>query len=340
MTDARTSDSPMRTIDVHAHVDVPAIMPLVQGQSGLAAEQAAQFATFGPESTKLNIELATTSYRPLLDDISVRLQHMDAGLVDMQAVSVVPTLYHYWADASLGAEIAAAANEQIAATVAQAPDRLVGLANVSLQHGELAAEQLRTATESLGLRGVEISTSVAGRELSDRALDPFWAAAESLGSFVFIHPWGCSLGSRLATSYLGNIVGNPTETTVALNHIVFGGVLDRFPGLKICGAHGGGYFPHYLARADHAYSVRPESRTMQREPSAYLDSLYFDSLVYSTGELSRLVQAVGADHVVIGTDYPFDMGVPDPIARLDAIDLPAADRDAVAGATAARLLGL
>jgi aminocarboxymuconate-semialdehyde decarboxylase len=311
----------------------------VQGRPGLAEEQAAQFATFGAESTRLNIELASTSYRPMLDDVSVRLGLMDAGGVDVQAVSVVPTLYHYWADAALAADVVETANEQITQFCAKQPDRFVGLATAALQHPDLAADQLRAATER-GARGVEISTSVAGRELSDRSLDPFWAAAEALGSFVFIHPWGCSLGARLATSYLGNVVGNPTETTVALNHLVFGGVLDRFPGLRVCGAHGGGYFPHYLARADHAYRVRPESRTMEREPSAYLDRLYFDSLVYSAGELSRLVQAAGADHVVIGTDYPFDMGVPDPLVRLDAVGLPAAERDAIAGGTAAGLLGL
>jgi aminocarboxymuconate-semialdehyde decarboxylase len=326
-----------RTIDVHAHVDVPEVGPLVLGQAGLAEEQAAQFATFGGESTKLNIELASTSYRPMLDDLAVRFAHMDAAGVDVQAISVIPTLYHYWAEEGRAADIVAAANAEISRLCAKEPDRLIGLAAASLQHPELAADQLRAASEH-GFRGVEISTSVAGRELSDRSLDPFWAAAEALGSFVFIHPWGCSLGSRLATSYLGNVVGNPTETTVALNHLVFGGVLDRFPGLRVCGAHGGGYFPHYLARADHAYRVRPESRTMEREPSAYLDRLYFDSLVYSTGELDRLVQAVGSDQVVIGTDYPFDMGVPDPIERLDALGLPDGDRNAIAGRTAARLL--
>lgn len=326
------------TIDVHAHVDVPAVGALVHGQPGLLDEQQAQLATFGPDSTKLNIELASTTYRPLLDDVPVRLARMDAGGIDVQAVSVVPTLYHYWADASLSAEIVAAANEQIVRLTAEAPQRLVGLAAVSLQHPVLAAEQLRAATEQHRMRGVEISTSVAGRELSDRALDPFWAAAEVLGSFVFIHPWGCSLGSRLSMSYLGNVVGNPTETTLALSHLVFGGVLDRFPNLRICGAHGGGYFPHYLARADHAYRVRPESRTMLRAPSEYVDSLYFDSLVYAEGELSRLVQAVGAEHIVVGTDYPFDMGVEDPIARLDAIALPGPSRDAIAGTTAGRLL--
>ncbi len=207
--------------------------------------------------------------------------------------------------------------------MAQRPDRLAGLATVALQHPDLAADQLRMAHSQLGLRGVEISTSVAGNDLSDPALDPFWAAAEQLGSFVFIHPWGCSLGPRLALAYLGNIVGQPAETTVALHHLVFGGVLDRFPALRICAAHGGGYFPHYLARADHAYEVRPESRTMARRPSDYLDTLYFDSLVYTHDTLSRLLSVVGPDHVLLGTDYPFDMGVPDPVDRIESLGLPA-----------------
>ena len=327
-------------IDVHAHLDVPAVAGLVEGQSGLVAEQAEQFATFGAESIKHNVELMQTSYRPLLDDLSVRLAQMDAARVDIHALSVVPTLYHYWADALLANDIVAAANERIAATVAEQPDRLVGLATVALQHPDLATDQLRSAHSQLGLRGVEISTSVAGKDLSDPGLDPFWAAAEQLGSFIFIHPWGCSLGSRLSLAYLGNIVGQPAETTVALHHLVFGGVLDRFPGLRICAAHGGGYFPHYLARADHAYEVRPESRTMARPPSAYLDTLYFDSLVYTDDALSRLLSVAGPGHVLLGTDYPFDMGVTNPVDRIESLGLPAADRDAIAGGTAARLLDL
>jgi aminocarboxymuconate-semialdehyde decarboxylase len=327
-----------QTVDIHAHIDVPAIDGLVRGKPGLAAEQADQLATFGAESIRRNIELATTSYRPLLDDLGSRLAQMDAAGINRQAISVVPTLYHYWADLGLAAEIVAAANQHIAAAVAAQPARLIGLAAVALQHPELAAEQLRAAHARHGLRGAEISTSVAGRDLSDPALDPFWAAAEELGTFIFIHPWGCSLGSRLDTAYLGNIVGNPTETTVALHHLVFGGVLDRFPRLRICAAHGGGYFPHYLGRADHAYRVRPESRTMKRLPSEYLDSLYFDSLVYTDDGLSRLVAIAGAGHILLGTDYPFDMGVTDPLDRIDRIGLDAPSRAAIAGGNAARLL--
>ena len=327
------------TVDVHAHVDVPAIGRLVDGRAGLGAERAAQLATFGPESTALNIDLAATSYQPYLNTLDARLARMDDGGIDVQAVSVVPTLYHYWADEALAADIVAAANEHIVALVAQQPQRLVGLATVSLQHPVLAAEQLHQGFAA-GLRGVQISTSAGGRDLSDRSFDPFWAAAEELGAFVFVHPWGCSLGPRLASYYLGNIVGNPTETTLALNHLVFGGVFDRFPALQVCGAHGGGYFPHYLGRADHAYRVRPESRSMDRAPSEYLDHILVDSLVYEPEILAALVRVMGADRVVLGTDYPFDMGVLDPLARLDAAGLTPAQRTAIAGGTAARLLAL
>lgn len=336
MTD---SSATAPTVDVHAHVDVPALSDLVEGQDGLAAERAEQRATFGAESMRLNIELMATTYRPFFDELPARLAQMDTSGIDIQVVSVVPTLYHYWAETGRAADIVSTANAHIESVVASRPDRLIGLATVALQHPDLAAEQLREAS-GRGLRGVEISTNVAGRDLSDRALDPFWAAAQDLGSFVFIHPWGCTLGSRLALGYLGNVVGNPTETTVALHHIVFGGVLDRFPRLRLCAAHGGGYFPHYLGRADHAYEVRPDSRTMARRPSEYLDRLYFDSLVYTPDGLSRLISVAGADHVVIGTDYPFDMGVVDPLPRLDALALPAADRAAVAGGNAVRLLSL
>jgi predicted TIM-barrel fold metal-dependent hydrolase len=327
-----------QTIDIHAHLDVPAMEGLVSGRPGLAAEQAEQLATFGAESVRRNLNLAATSYRPLLGDLGARLAQMDASGIDVHAISVVPTLYHYWADRGLAADIVSAANEHIAATVAARPDRLIGLASVALQHPELAAEQLHAAHARHGLRGAEISTTVAGRDLSDPALDPFWSAAEELGSFIFIHPWGCSLGPRLATAYLGNVVGQPAETTVALHHLVFGGVLDRFPRLRICAAHGGGYFPHYLGRADHAYRVRPESRTMKRPPSEYLDRLYFDSLVYTDDGLSRLVAIAGAGHVLLGTDYPFDMGVTDPLDRIDRIGLRAESRAAITGGNAARLL--
>jgi len=327
------------TVDVHAHTIVPEVFPLAAGHPGYCDEQDQQLRTFGRESVERNARLAAGDYAPLLSDMSSRLKAMDAAGIDIQAVSIIPTQYHYWADRALASEIVSAVNEHIAAMAREQPDRLVGLATVALQHPDLAAAQLTEAVGGLGLRGVEISTSAAGRDFSDPFFEPFFAAAAELGAFVFIHPWGCSLGERLSSWYLGNIIGQPAETTLALSHLIFGGVLDRHPDLIVCGAHGGGYLPQYIGRADHAYSVRPESATMKRPPSAYLHQLYFDSLVYTPGTARQLIDAAGAGHVLIGTDYPFDMGVTDPVARLDAVPgLSGEERAAIAGGTAARLL--
>ncbi len=187
----------MSSVDIHAHVDVPEIGPLVAGQPGFERELSEQLATFGAASIKLNIELSQTSYRPMLDDLGHRLGLMDAARVDIQAVSVSPVLYHYWAEEGLAKEIVAIANDSLVSFVGARPDRFAGLATVALQHPELAAAQLQEAM-GRGLRGVEISTCLPDRELDDRSLDPFWTVAEELGAFVFIHPWGCSLGSRMA----------------------------------------------------------------------------------------------------------------------------------------------
>jgi aminocarboxymuconate-semialdehyde decarboxylase len=327
------------TVDVHAHTIVPEAFPLAAGQPGYRDEQDQQLRTFGRESVERNAELAAGDYAPLLSDMGSRLMAMDAAGVDIQAVSVIPTQYHYWADRALASEIVSAVNEHIAAMAREQPDRLVGLATVALQHPDLAAAQLTEAVGRLGLRGVEISTSAAGRDFSDPYFESFFAAAAELGAFVFIHPWGCSLGERLSSWYLGNIIGQPAETTLALSHLIFGGVLDRHPDLIVCAAHGGGYLPQYIGRADHAYSVRPESATMKRPPSAYLHQLYFDSLVYTPGTARQLIDVAGAGHVLIGTDYPFDMGVTDPVTRLDAVPgLSGEERAAITGGTAARLL--
>lgn len=327
------------TVDVHAHTIVPDVFPLVAGQAGYLDEQEQQVRTFGRESVERNATLAVGEYAPLLSDDRSRLLAMDAAGVDVQAVSVIPTQYHYWADRGLAGEIVSTVNEHIAAMARRHPSRLVGLATVALQHPDLAAGQLADAVGRLGMRGVEISTSAAGRDLSDPIFEPFFATAAQLGAFVFIHPWGCSLGERLNSWYLGNIIGQPAETTLALSHLIFGGVLDRHPDLVVCGAHGGGYLPQYIGRADHAYAVRPESAAMKQPPSAYLRQLYFDSLVYTPDTARQLVEAAGAGHVLLGTDFPFDMGVTDPLTRLDAVrGLTSDQRAAIAGGTAASLL--
>lgn len=257
--------------------------------------------------------------------------------VDIQVVGPMP-MHHYWADPDLAIQLARTVNAVVAAHCADAPDRLYGLGTVPLQHPDLAVALLDRAVNDHGLYGISVSTTVDGRELADPAHDVVWQRAEELGAVVFVHPWGCSLGERLATNYLGNTVGQPVETTVALSHLIFTGVLDRFPRLKLVAAHGGGYLPTYIGRSDHAWQVRQDARGCAESPSTYLRRMWFDALVYTPGALRRLVEEVGADRVVLGTDHPFDMGVDDPVARLDAAGLAPADRAAVAGGNALDLL--
>jgi len=330
----------VRSIDMHAHLLVPEVEALVAEHPAKAAEMARMATEMGPASMAHHQSLMPT-YGPKLTDLSTRLADMDAMGVDMHAISLSPTQYYYWADPELAAQIVEAANRGIREFCAQRPERFVGLAAVSLQHPKLASEQLRKATAEYDLRGVEISTRIGDVDLADPSFEVFWQTAEELGSLVFIHPLGCSMGERLAPNYLSNIVGQPAETTVALSHLIFGGILDRYPALKICAAHGGGYFPMYITRADHGYDVRPEIQRLAERPSAYLKRLWYDSLVYTPEALRNLVDQVGADRIVIGTDYPFDMGMYEPHAQIDAVpDLTEAERDAIRGGNAASLLNI
>ena len=274
---------------------------------------------------------------PALVDPQVRLAAMDAAGIDVQLVSPMP-IHHYWADRDLADRYASTVNAGLLDHCAAAPGRLIGLGTAPLQHPGLAAEVLRRAVGD-GLRGVEVATYVAGLELADPSLEPFWAAAAELGAVVFVHPWGCTLGDRLATAYLSNVVGNPVETAVALSRLIFSGLLDRYPGLKVLAAHGGGYLPGYLGRGDHAWHVRPDARTCAEPPSAYIRRLWFDALVYTADGLRTLAAAAGAERVLLGTDYPFDMGITDPLDRLAAAGLPPSAAEAIRGGNAAALLG-
>jgi aminocarboxymuconate-semialdehyde decarboxylase len=328
------------TIDLHAHTISPEVERLVAESPQKLAEPQIRLRTMGAASVEYNRTVMLPQAQLPLTDLSVRLADMDRMGVDVQVVSPQPTQYYYWADRDLAQQIVARQNDHVAAICAQHPHRLVGLGTLALQHPELAVEQLVDASKRLGLRGFEMSTAVNECELSHRSLEPVWAKAEELGCLIFIHPMGCSLGERLQPAYLSNSIGQPVETAVALAHLIFGGVLDRHPGLKVCAAHGGGFLPTYVGRADHAFRTRPDARTMARPPSEYLRRIYFDSLVYSPEALRKLTDQVGTDHVVVGTDYPFDMGHYDIHALVRATDLTAQQRAEILGGNAARLLGL
>jgi aminocarboxymuconate-semialdehyde decarboxylase len=329
------------TVDVHCHAFVPEVEALVKDRPEKRAESEAQRRETGAASEEYNAKMMRPTVLPKLTSMVQRLCDMDDMGIDIQVVSPTSLQHYYWADLDLAREIVCLGNEKIAEQCAKFPDRFVALGSVSLQHSELSVEQLDHCTRKLGMRGVEISTTVNGLELDNHAFARFWARAEEIGCVVFIHPSGISIGERLNRFYLQNIIGRPIETTIALSHMIFGGVLDRHPGLKILAAHGGGYLPFYAGRSDHGYAVRPEARAAEHAPSEYLKRICFDSLVYSPESLRYLISKVGASQVVVGTDYPYDMGSYDVHNLVQAAgDLSETDQAAILGANAVRLLGL
>lgn len=271
-----------------------------------------------------------------------RIEDMDRMGVGLQALSPPPVMFCYGADARATEAFARMQNENVAGVVARHPRRFVGMATVPLQDPALAVKELRYSRERLGLRAVEIGSCPGGRDFDDPELFPFFEACAELDVAVFVHPAAPLVGQeRLTKYYFPLIVGNPLETAVAASKLIYGGVLERLPRLRVCFAHGGGAFPFTLARLDHGWRVRPEGpAAIPRPPRDYARLLYFDSLTLSAANLRFLVEQFGADHVVIGSDYPFDMGSADPVGAVSEAGLPAAAREQIEGATALRFLGL
>lgn len=328
------------TVDVHAHAILPAIEQAVAGRPGLAEAQDLDRRRNGAPSLAVSGEMIGRRIPRLLDPAR-RLADMDAAGVDVQVVSPSPSQYHYWADADTADHVTALAAAGIAELVATAPDRLLGLGLAPLQHPDRMAGALDVGVRDHGLRGVEISTHAPGPdrpvELSDPRLEPFWSHAEALGAIVFVHPFGCTLDERLDAWYLTNVVGQPVENAIALSHLIFGGVLDRHPDLRLIVSHGGGYLPAFVGRMDHGWGTRSDVHSCERLPSSYLSQLWFDSLVHTPTALQILVDQVGAERVLLGSDHPFDMGVDNPVDRLLAAGLTEAQVAAIRGGNAAAL---
>ncbi|HEY6924200.1 MAG TPA: amidohydrolase family protein [Steroidobacteraceae bacterium] len=328
-------DGSTRVIDIHCHLNIPAADAVLRPHAA-GSDAMRQFSS--PHTDAVNREQFAQIGKKL-NSIDEHLTHMDAAGIDIQAISPMPGQLLYVAPPDVGREGARLTNDGIAAAVAKYPGRLCGMGLVPLQEPELAVAEMRRCVKELGLRGIEIPSHVNGRELSAPELRPVLRAAEELGVLLFLHPLGFTHGERLRQHYFNNVLGNPIEAAIAVAHLIFDGVLDSFPGLKICVAHGGGYASHYWGRMDHAWRVRADCREhISKPPSHYLKQLYFDTLVFDPAELRYLVDVYGADHLCLGTDYPFDMSEPDPVGF--HAGLAPAERDKIMGGTAARLLGL
>jgi aminocarboxymuconate-semialdehyde decarboxylase len=240
---------------------------------------------------------------------------MDRAGVDVQLLSAWIALTAYTLPDEQGIAWSRLFNEALAETVASHPDRFLGLANVPLQAGEAAAAELEHAVRELDMAGAQVATTVAGRELDDDLFAPFWAAAERLRAIVVIHPDQVLPGRTDPRYVLGNFVGNAAETTIAAAHLVFGGVMERHPDLRICLVHGGGYAPYQAARMDHGWEAEPRlvDRRLSQPPSTSLRRFYYDTVTHSPEVTRFLLDFAGAEHVVLGTDYPFEMGEKDPV---------------------------
>jgi aminocarboxymuconate-semialdehyde decarboxylase len=312
-----------KVVDLHAHCSVPEAIALM-GDGGRGPGGGVRGSTGLP-----------------LANVQERLRAMDEQGIDVEALSINP--YWYGADRDVAREVIRVQNEKLAEFCATEPERFVALASVALQHPDLAAEQLEDGIKNLGLRGALLGGSVNGEELADPKFHPFWAKAEELGALIFIHPQGTAeLAGRLTgNGVLGNVIGNPLETTIALSHLIFEGTLDRFPGLKILAAHGGGYLPSYAARSDAGCITFPGQCTpIGKKPTEYLKQLYYDSIVFTPEALRHLVAEVGSSQVVLGTDYPFPWTSTAVDHILNTPSLSDDERAAILGGTAAKLVGI
>ncbi|HEV3491463.1 MAG TPA: amidohydrolase family protein [Reyranella sp.] len=316
----------LKTIDVHSHCH------------------------FREAGALLGADAASVQLPPVRDaqeafiEIDKRLKFMDSQAVDMEVLSINP--FWYGRDRDLAAQIVKIQNEKLAELCASKPDRFAAFASLTLQAPDLAVQELETAVKKQGLKGAAIGGIVAGVEFSDPKFNSVWAKAEELGVPLFIHPQGVpELGKRQAgNGWLGNTIGNPLETTIALSHLIFEGTLDRFPGLKVIAAHGGGYLPSYADRSDHACMVSPAGCdpkvTLKKKPTEYLKQLYFDSLIFTPEAIRHLAAQVGASQIVLGSDYPYrweDHPVDHIFASTSLSD---DEKVAILGTTAAKILNI
>ena len=328
------------TIDCHTHIAVPRAAEFIKPHLDVDTIPLAHFAS--ADTKELNAKQEADIRSRIVGNYDERFADMDEMGVDMQLVMPPPPQCYHTVALEYAVPAAQMINDGVAEFVSKHPDRFIPTGTVPMQDANEAAKELDRCMKTLHFKGVEILTNVAGRELSDPAFAPFWKKAEELGALVIIHPNGFTEGQRLARFYFSNIIGNPLDTTIALHYLIFDGVLERHPKLKILAVHGGGYLGAYSGRIDHAWGARSDCQAgLPKPPIEYLKRVYVDTVVFTPLQLKALVDTFGADHVVMGTDYPFDMLEHDPIGHI--VDTPGLDettRAKLAGGNLKKLVGI
>jgi aminocarboxymuconate-semialdehyde decarboxylase len=326
-----------KTIDIHTHVLADATVKLMQKEIPSLGLKMAPY-----DADNAVCEVSGVAYRPFPrggHDIERRFKDMDAAEVDVHLLSVAPQTWLYGQEAAVGIAGATIQNDEIARLVKQHPDRFDGIATLPMQAPDKAAEELRRAMRKLGLHGAMIGSNIGGKNLDDPSFEPLWAVAEELDAFMMIHPGNVAGADRLRSYYLGNLIGNPLDTTIAGACLIFGGVLERHPKLNFIMSHGGGFIPYQGGRWVHGWEVRPEPKVnVKHSPAPYLDRFLYDTIVHAKAPLEFLISSVGANRVFLGSDYPYDMGTGECVRQVRAANISAADRDIILGGHAAKIL--
>ena len=330
----------MPVVDIHCHLATPGVR---EAAAPFFRPEMEPYDHFMGEASREHNKKMFPAISKALTVPGVRLEHMDRMGVDIQGLATFVSEYCYWAPGEIGAELSRMQNDRIAAAVAEHPDRFVALgATVPLQDVDLAIAEAQRAAE-IGFKGLQIGGTVDGRNLDEPGFRPFFEAVAGLGLPIIIHPNGFPESQRLGDYFLVNCIGNPLETMVCATRLIFSGIFEDVPALRLVLLHGGGYLPFYAARADHTWEVRPETRVKipDHPPSHYLRSLHYDTMVFEPLYLRHLIDVVGVDRVLLGTDFPFDMAETDPVGLVGKVPgLDEADRRAITGDNARRLFGL
>ena len=326
------------TIDTHAHYFPESYLKLI-ADHGRRCGTTVVSDPSGARFIQVGLLLRTGPITPHFYDLDDRITTMDATGVRMQALSLTQPMV-YWADDELGLKLCIAFNDAVSQAHRRHPDRFIGFACLPLQNPNLALEELERVSRLPGIRGIYMATAVRDRELSDRSFFPVYERAAALGLPIFLHPMMIN-NERLKQYYLINLLGNPFETAIAASHLIFGGVMDAFPALEVSLPHAGGALPILRGRLDRGFEIRGECKVIPRAPSEYLRRFTYDTIAYSEPVMADLVELVGAERIMMGSDYCFDIAYNDPVKIVTGMkSLSEEQRRQILWGNAAKLLRL